>query len=230
MKKSLSLLLAVILVCNFFCIVSLKVRAEDSNSYILDATIRDFDPVNNEHPERNHPDFENEAYFDTSTTGAVKAVLGADGTPVYADSGFSQKIITSEESFYDWYHDTPKNVNIPYSMVFNKSGEDYIFDSTLTDGFFPINNMGFGNYQDNKNYHFTLELHAKFVYKPGQVFSIAGDDDLWLFVNGKIVGDMGGIHKTQDMTVNLDDHAMDLGLVPDGVYALDVFFAERHVT
>ena len=28
------------------------------------------------------------------------------------------------------------------------------------------------------NFHFCLETHAKFKYRPGQVFSFAGDDDV----------------------------------------------------
>ncbi|NLD49328.1 MAG: fibro-slime domain-containing protein [Clostridiaceae bacterium] len=224
MKKKLSVLLTLMLVFNVCCFLPV-VNAADGDTIALNAIIRDFDPVNDERPELNHPDFENSAYFDTVATGAVKSVLGKDNTPVYADSGYSQKIITSADSFYHWFHDTSKNLNIPYKMVFTKSGDRYVFDSSSTGGFFPINNKGFGNYQDNKNYHFTLELHTKFEYRRGQVFEIAGDDDLWVFINGKLVADMGGIHETQTRNINLDS----LGLTAGEVYGLDVFFAERHV-
>lgn len=230
MKKSISLLLAFVLVINLCCFIVTSSYAAQSDSYTLKCTIRDFDPVNNNHPERNHPDFENEKYFDTSTTGAVKSRLGSDNTPVYADSGYSVKIITSADSFYDWYHDTDKNISIPYDMVFTKSGSMYTFDSTSTDGFFPINNKGFGNYQDNKNYHFTMELNTKFVFEYGQVFDLAGDDDVWLFVNDELVGDLGGIHETQYKTVNMDSYINSMNLKPGDVCTLDLFFAERHVT
>lgn len=230
MKKSISVLLAFMLVINLCSFFVNSSYAAQPDTYILECTIRDFDPVNSNHPERNHPDFENEQYFDTSTTGAVKSRLGSDNTPVYADSGYSVKIITSADSFYDWYHDTDKNISIPYDMVFKKSGSMYTFDSTSTDGFFPINNKGFGNYQDNKNYHFTMELHTKFVFEYGQVFDLAGDDDVWLFVNKELVGDLGGIHETQHKTVNMDSYINSMNLKPGDVCTLDLFFAERHVT
>ena len=230
MKKFISLLLAFVLVINLCCFIVTSSYAAQSDTYILKCTIRDFDPVNKKYPERNHPDFENEKYFNTSTTGAVKSRLGSDNTPVYADSGYSVKIITSADSFYDWYHDTDKNISIPYDMVFKKSGSMFTFDSTSTDGFFPINNKGFGNYQDNKNYHFTMELHTKFVFEYGQVFDLAGDDDVWLFVNKELVGDLGGIHETQHKTVNMDSYINSMNLKPGDVCTLDLFFAERHVT
>jgi len=229
MKKSSSILLACMLVLNLCCFVNVS-NAAQPDSYTLECTIRDFDPVNNDHPERKHPDFENERFFDTSTTGAVESRLGSDDTPVYADSGYSVNIITNKDSFYDWYHNTEKNIEIPYDMVFTKSGSMYTFDSTQTDGFFPINNKGFGNYQDNKNYHFTMELHTEFVFEYGQVFELAGDDDLWLFVNDELVGDLGGIHETQYKTISIDSYINSMDLEPGDVCDLDLFFAERHVT
>jgi len=230
MKKQISILMVFLLFLNLYCFFEIESHAANPESYKLQCTIRDFDPVNSKHPERNHPDFENEKFFDTSATGAVKSVLGADNTPVYAESGYSAKIITSAESFYDWYHDTDKNINIPYEMVFTKSGSMYTFDSASTGGFFPINNKGFGNYYDNKNYHFTLELHAKFIFQRGQVIEVAGDDDVWVFLNKRLVVDLGGIHETQHKTINVDNYINSMNLKPGDICTLDLFFAERHIT
>ncbi len=228
MRKRFAMLMAVTLVVSFFYF-TVNIQAAESDNYKLKSTIRDFDPVNDEYPELNHPDFENPDYFSTSTKGAVKSALGSDHTPVYSKSGYTTKIITNEKSFYDWYHDTPKNINISYDMVFKKAGKNYIFDSALTNGFFPINDQGFGNYYEGKNYHFTLELHTKFTYKAGQSFLISGDDDVWLFINNKLVGDLGGIHETQSVNIHLDDYSGLLDLVSGETYSLDLFFAERHI-
>ncbi len=230
MMKRFAMFMAVTLLVNFFYFAVVNIQAAESDNYKLKSTIRDFDPVNDEYPELNHPDFENPDYFSKSTKGAVKSTLGSDNTPVYSESGYTTKVITDEESFYDWYHDTPKNINIRYDMVFKKTGKNYIFDSALTNGFFPINDQGFGNYYEGKNYHFTLELHTKFTYKAGQSFSISGDDDVWLFINKKLVGDLGGIHETQSMNIHLDDYSGLLDLVSGETYSLDLFFAERHVS
>jgi fibro-slime domain-containing protein len=92
--------------------------------------------------------------------------------------------------------------------------------------FFPINGQLFGNYSNNKNFHFTYELHTQFTYKGGETFIFSGDDDVWVYINGKKVIDLGGVHGSQTQNVNLDS----LGLTAGQSYDLDFFFAERHTT
>jgi len=92
--------------------------------------------------------------------------------------------------------------------------------------FFPIDNMLIGNEGRSHNYHFTFEIHSKFTYQQGQVFTFTGDDDLWVFINNHLEIDLGGIHGAMSKTVNLDD----LGLTPGTTYNFDIFFAERHTT
>jgi fibro-slime domain-containing protein len=80
------------------------------------------------------------------------------------------------------------------------------------------------------NYGFTMELHTEFLYSEGkaQVFTFRGDDDIWVYINGKCVLDRGGIHPTEGGEANLDSLKSVLGLVDGGKYPLDFFFAERH--
>ena len=53
---------------------------------------------------------------------------------------------------------------------------------------------------------------------------------LWLFIDGKLVIDIGGVHSVKERSVNIDDVAEELGLVPGNTYSFDLFFAERHTT
>jgi fibro-slime domain-containing protein len=97
-------------------------------------------------------------------------------------------------------------------------------------GFFPINGELFGNSAgDNKNFHFTFELNTEFTYKKasGQVFTFTGDDDVLVYVDGKLVIDIGGIHSAVSQTIDMDRLTW---LQDNKTYRLDFFFTERHRT
>jgi fibro-slime domain-containing protein len=84
------------------------------------------------------------------------------------------------------------------------------------------------------NFSFTSELHYRFTYQaaanPAPVFTFIGDDDVWAFINGQLVVDLGGMHGHETGTVTLNAaEATTLGLVNGGTYSIDLFQAERHV-
>ncbi len=202
--------------------------APQPNPPTLTATVRDFHA-------HNPPDFEYDVGGGNhADPGIVEPMLGVDGTPVYAGNP-TTPTTTGVADFDEWYHDVPATTTMPavnmktmisLPLMASATDPDFYVYSNLS--FFPIDNQLFGNEGNPHNYHFTLEAHTHFVYRGGEVFSFAGDDDTWVFVNRTLVIDLGGIHQTLSGSVELDETANALGMVKGQSYPLDIFFAERH--
>jgi len=83
-----------------------------------------------------------------------------------------------------------------------------------------------------RNQHFCFESHAKFTYKKGQKFGVRGDDDIWIFIGGKLAIDLGGTHLAApgyaDLSLVTDKNGEPL--VVGKTYDIDIFFCDRRTT
>lgn len=143
--------------------------------------------------------------------------------------------IASEESFNQWYSSI-EQVNAVFTHTIELSlmaGSEttYYFDSYELEekAFFPADGMGFDEQTEGHNYHFTTEAHVLFTYEAGDKFTFSGDDDMWIFINGKLALDLGGMHGPLRATIDFDAQAERLGIQVGEVYHMDIFHAERHI-
>jgi fibro-slime domain-containing protein len=125
-------------------------------------------------------------------------------------------------------HDTLyKNIVFQDTLRFLLHGVnpvEYRFESQQFD---PLGEKGFGDegagQRFEQNYGFTMHLNHEFTFREGTTLTCTSDDDLWVFVNGSLVMDLGGLHGAASDTL----HLLALGLEPGEKCTLSVFYAER---
>ena len=71
----------------------------------------------------------------------------------------------------------------------------------------------------NLNHHFGMSMTTEFVQPNGgkttkgedMVFEFSGDDDVWVYIDGVLVGDLGGIHEKATLKINFATGGVHVG-------------------
>lgn len=72
---------------------------------------------------------------------------------------------------------------------------------------------------DNLNHHFGMSMATEFVQPASgkttdnkdMIFEFSGDDDVWVYIDGVLVGDLGGIHEKATLKINFATGEVKVG-------------------
>jgi fibro-slime domain-containing protein len=201
-----------------------------------------------------------------SITGILQPLLDVNRKPVYngTDTAPFPATTHGKTAFDQWYRDvTGVTITFYQSLTLTQKSPGLYSMDTQTDqpwitidpanpGFYPIDKLGWGacdawgngcNEWLSHNYLFTSELRYWFEYKGGEVLNFSGDDDVWVFINGTLAVDLGGVHGREVGSVQLNatdgtgivgygdppytSSSVDFKLKIGSVYEAVVFQAER---
>lgn len=148
-----------------------------------------------------------------------------DGYYVYDSYG-------SKEGNYAVYNQTTNSFNVYDSAgVYKESvssenlGQFFPFDSAdkvFTESGKNLSPIGIKDGENDKlNHHFGMSMTTEFVQPASgkttknedMVFEFSGDDDVWVYIDGVLVGDLGGIHEKATLDINFATGEVKVGHV-----------------
>lgn len=173
-------------------------------------------------------DYENLIFHKVDEDGKIYYEFAADNK--HTDWSKYQLIYNPVNKTIRNRYNVAQNTAIGETKTSN-AGSMFILDQAASDfKQYPIADENINGH----NFHFTISSHSQFVYKArrSQTFSFTGDDDVYCFLNGHLVLDLGGAHTPTTYTINLDSiAAAHDGWLTDGeVVDLKFFYMERHST
>lgn len=131
---------------------------------------------------------------------------------------------------YAVYNQTTNSFNVYDSAgVYKESvssenlGQFFPFDSAdkvFTESGKNLSPIGIKDRENDKlNHHFGMSMTTEFVQPNGgkttkgedMVFEFSGDDDVWVYIDGVLVGDLGGIHEKATLKINFATGEVKVG-------------------
>lgn len=196
--------------------------------WMLNTLYKDNNGISQTVPEYTHMTLSQE----TNSAGKTYYVFdgGYDGVTYNANDGSISHVNGSSSKdmvYYTTVSDTTLHPFLPTtgSTTFRQTNTPYFLDSGASE-----RSAASFETQVGRDYNFSMEGHGQFVFntEDNLYFTFEGDDDVYLFINNKMVMDIGAAHSITKSTFNLNDYIKECGLKDGEMYDFDFYYMERH--
>lgn len=132
--------------------------------------------------------------------------------------------VSSGTTFSQWFTDAIGENASRRQKIEMARGADGTY-SYYTEDFTPIDGALYGNQglEHNRGFTYTIDAGATYSKCGGQFLEYTGTGDAWVYVNGKLVLDLGGTHANASQYVDFDR----LGLADNSPMRIQIFYAQR---
>lgn len=196
--------------------------------WMLNTLYKDNNGISQTVPEYTHMTLSQE----TNSAGNTYYVFdgGYDGVTYNANDGSISHVNGSSSKdmvYYTTESDTTLHPFLPTtgSTTFRQTNTPYFLDSGASE-----RSAASFESQIGRDYSYSMEGHGQFVFnaEDNLYFTFEGDDDVYLFINNKMVMDIGAAHSITKSTFNLNDYIKECGLKDGEMYDFDFYYMERH--
>jgi fibro-slime domain-containing protein len=132
--------------------------------------------------------------------------------------------IATADSFGQWFRSVSGINRAAVHRITLTRRDDGVYEY-VDDAFHPIDGRLLGDEGAPHNHFLTYVLKADFAYTTcaGGWLEVGGGDGAWVFVNGRLAIDLGGMRPGTTQFIEVDR----LGL-RDGRHRIELFYAQRH--
>ncbi len=162
-----------------------------------------FDNSTNNNKPTGKPAYESGLIYDTATK-TITLDANSEGKPIIYGSTWSNyfPFLPTSGNGTEWGE--TNQFHYLHGIVWDNSQSNKLDKADITHS--AMSRKDYGLTYQKRDFHYTLTGNGFFSYEKDLFFQFEGDDDVYLYINGELVLDIGGTHGATTCIITMDDY------------------------